>query len=77
MDASRLKAVTLFKEASVSLGTSTSFAPLVDMRLFEYYRVSEPFRATLGPEATTSGATAPFDLKAEHFPAKKPAFSKG
>jgi hypothetical protein len=75
--ASRLKAVTLLKEASVALGTSTSFAPLVDMRLFEYYRVSEPFWATLGPATTASGATAPFDFKTEHFQAKKPAIGKG
>jgi len=75
VDASRLKAVTLLKEACVALGTSTSFAPPVDMRLFEYYRVSEPFRARLDPATTSSRATAPFDFKAERFPAKKQGFA--
>ena len=75
VDASRLKAVTLLKEACVALGTSTSFAPPVDMRLFEYYRVSEPFRDRLDPATTSSRATAPFDFKAERFPAKKQGFA--
>jgi hypothetical protein len=73
--ASRLKAVTLLEEASTALGTSTSFAPPVDMSLFDYYRLSEPFRARLDSAATAGGVQAPFDFKAARFPAKKQGFA--